>query len=498
MAGSNLGGMVTQRLTDEEVLELARAFYRQNEILSLLERAGLDRSQQPGWSGQSAQEYWRAINRLVESEQLADGRLRILTEAQRDFRANQTFIRGIEQASAAALAPRGVLLAVDSVARRPEGTLVPVDWRLGLATIVEDAARRCGLAAGAIVHRQRDTDLIGLVADDATAPVLVGAFTAELAGALATYNGERLGAERVRLRLALHVADGTSIPVSSADADAVFDGPAAALTHRLVDTPGLSQLLRAQPTADLVVIVSSSLYETTVRATTGTTGVAGAAGAAGRTGVRGLDPAAFREVAIELPRDLQVSPAMHSAWVTVPRPEVGARAGRPVDSSATDAPRPAADAENRPWDYLISVADKDTDWGAWIAWELEQRGLLVHLQAWDVVPGNNPVIQMDQAIQHAEKTLVVLSENYLRAPEVQAQWTAAWSADATGMKRRLVPVRVAECRPGGMLRGITCIDLVGLDDSAARAAFHRGIDAVITGRGRPDSAPPFPGPRPRS
>ncbi|MCM3884018.1 toll/interleukin-1 receptor domain-containing protein [Frankia sp. R82] len=477
-------------MTDEEIRELARAFYRQIEVLSLLERAGLERHQQPSWSGQSAQEYWQGINRLVESGQLPDGRLKILTAAGRDFKANRTFLKGIEQAAAAA--PAGVLLAVDSVVLMADGTLVPVDWRLGLAGIVDDAARRCGLAVGTIVHRQRDTSLTGAVRDRAAAPMLVGAFAAELAGALAVHNGERVGAERVRLRLALHAtADAPpAAPGAGAGADnpsPALDGPAAALTHRLVDAPGLSQLLRSDPAADLGVILSSALYDATVRHS-----------------VHGLDPTVFREIKIDLPRGVPVLPAVRSAWVTVPRPATGsasdaaARPGQAANGLAPYHPRPAAVPGDHRWDYLISVADEDGGWGAWIAWELEQRGFLVHLQAWDVLPGNNPVIQMDQAVRHAEKTLLVLSENYLRAPEVQVQWTIAWRGDPTGIQRRLVPVRVAACRPEGILHGISYIDLVDLDDSDAREAFHRGIDAVLRGRNRPTSPPPFPGPRAQS
>src|SRR4051812_21951835 len=52
----------------------------------------------------------------------------------------------------------------------------------------------------------------------------------------------------------------------------------------------------------------------------------------------------------------------------------------------------------------------------------------------------------------------------------------------------LVPVRVEGCKPEGLLKSIVYIDLVGLDEAAARAALLRG---VVPGRAKPETVP-FP------
>ncbi|MCL9761646.1 toll/interleukin-1 receptor domain-containing protein [Frankia sp. AiPa1] len=522
---------MSEQLSDREVLELARAFHRPSEVTSLLERAGLERLEHPSWSGQSSLSYWREINRQLAFGLLPDGRRRILAMASQDFRANPVFSAGLKEITRARAAASGgpahqshigdgerdrheensrdgggstteaagqggrgdaygheadahdgkegrapvpgtTLLAVDPVLHDSDGTLVPVRWQVNLADVVEVAARRCGLPAGAISHRQRGSRLFGTVLDSAAAPVIVGDFAAELAGTLRAYNSRRAGEERVRLRLAL-----------LADADGSLDQTAVVTTHRLMDAPGLNWLMRSEPTADLVEILSCTLFDATVRRR-----------------LHGLDPTEFREIDVDIP------PGIRSAWLTAPGPRPGAEDPAvhglaPHDDAphddAPDGPGGASSAGRNQWDYLISVADADAAWGAWIAWELEARDFQVHLQEWDVVAGQNSVVQLDQAIRHAKKTLLVLSENYLREPKVQAQWTAAWKKDPMGMERRLVPVRISSCRPEGVLHGISYIDLAGLDDADARDAFRRGIDAMISGRNRPTSAPPFPGRRPQ-
>lgn len=70
------------------------------------------------------------------------------------------------------------------------------------------------------------------------------------------------------------------------------------------------------------------------------------------------------------------------------------------------------------------------------------------------------------------------------------EWAAAFADDPEGAKRKLVPVRAAECKPEGLLRSIVHIDLIALDEENARAAL---LDGVAEGRAKPASKPGFPG-----
>jgi hypothetical protein len=95
---------------------------------------------------------------------------------------------------------------------------------------------------------------------------------------------------------------------------------------------------------------------------------------------------------------------------------------------------------------------------------------------------------MQKAAQ-AERTLVVLSPKYLSAEFTQPEWATAFAQDPKGEKRTLLPVRVVECEPGGLLKPIIYIDLVGLDEADAKEKLLAGIDP---GSVRPRISPPFP------
>jgi hypothetical protein len=60
-------------------------------------------------------------------------------------------------------------------------------------------------------------------------------------------------------------------------------------------------------------------------------------------------------------------------------------------------------------DFLVSYAGPDLAWAEWIAATLETEGDQTHVKAWDVRPGANVVLAMDEATKRAERTLVCRS-----------------------------------------------------------------------------------------
>lgn len=145
-------------------------------------------------------------------------------------------------------------------------------------------------------------------------------------------------------------------------------------------------------------------------------------------------------------------------------------------------------------DYFISYNCADKEWAQWIGWVLEDAGCSVFLQAWDFRPGGNFVLDMQQAATNAARTIAVLSPDFLNASFPQAEWAARFREDPTGEKGLLVPVRIRECVPGGLLGPITYIDLVGIDEFDAHNALLQGLDRR---RAKPQARPSFPGPRSR-
>jgi hypothetical protein len=141
-------------------------------------------------------------------------------------------------------------------------------------------------------------------------------------------------------------------------------------------------------------------------------------------------------------------------------------------------------------DFFVSYTQVDRAWAEWIAWQLEAAGYSTVLQAWDFVPGSDWAHEMQRATAATPRMIAVLSAAYLESAYGEAEWRIAFANDPTGERGLLVPVRVEEVQPPGLLRTRVYVDLVGLSRQSARARLLEGIDHR---RPKPDREPPFPG-----
>lgn len=141
-------------------------------------------------------------------------------------------------------------------------------------------------------------------------------------------------------------------------------------------------------------------------------------------------------------------------------------------------------------DSFVSYTSADRGWAEWMAWQLEEAGYRTAIQAWDSLPGRDFVKWMDQNIRSARHVLAVLSPAYVQASSfTNPEWTAAIERDPTGERAVLIPVRVADFSPGGLLGTRGWVDLVGKDEKAARLALLEGVRQQ---RLKPAAKPPFP------
>ncbi|MCP4657218.1 MAG: toll/interleukin-1 receptor domain-containing protein, partial [bacterium] len=140
-------------------------------------------------------------------------------------------------------------------------------------------------------------------------------------------------------------------------------------------------------------------------------------------------------------------------------------------------------------DFFISYNRADREWAEWLAWILEAGGYSAVIEAWDFRPGGNFALEMHQAARNTRYTAMVLSQDYLDAVYTDPEWAAAFAKDPQGRQRKLIPFRVAECEPDGLLSSIIYVDLVGVEKKDAKAA----VLAVLKDRLKPDQEPDFPG-----
>lgn len=145
-------------------------------------------------------------------------------------------------------------------------------------------------------------------------------------------------------------------------------------------------------------------------------------------------------------------------------------------------------------DFFISYTAADRPWAEWIAWQLEASGCSVVLQAWDFRPGRDFVHEMQAALERATRTIVVLSNAYLRSELGEAEWRAVFASDPAGERAALVPVRVDDVDPPGLLRTRILIDIAGKSRDDAQRLLLSGLRGE---RAKPTVEPLFPGAEPR-
>jgi tetratricopeptide (TPR) repeat protein len=139
-------------------------------------------------------------------------------------------------------------------------------------------------------------------------------------------------------------------------------------------------------------------------------------------------------------------------------------------------------------DFFISYNKADRVWAEWIAWHLEENSYTLVIQAWDFRPGGNFVLDMQRATEEGTRAIAVLSPDYLASKFTAPEWAAFFAQDPTGEKGLLLPVRVRECQPKGLLAPIVYVDLVGKDEVAAKETLLAGVKQ---GRSKP-ATPPSP------
>jgi hypothetical protein len=150
---------------------------------------------------------------------------------------------------------------------------------------------------------------------------------------------------------------------------------------------------------------------------------------------------------------------------------------------------------DEPLHFFVSYTQARSAWAEWMAWELERGGYRVVIQAWDFTPGSNWTHEMQEATTRAERVVAVLSPAYLDSAHGQVEWEAFYAKDPLGQQGLLLPVRVAEVDPPGLLRTRVYVDLVGLDEASARTAL---LTAARGGRAKPTQASRFPGQAPQA
>jgi tetratricopeptide (TPR) repeat protein len=137
-------------------------------------------------------------------------------------------------------------------------------------------------------------------------------------------------------------------------------------------------------------------------------------------------------------------------------------------------------------DVFISYTDNDSSWAKWVDFILREAGYTTKAQLYDFTAGESFLGAMTEALIRSRWVLSLLSPAYLESRWCQEEWQAAHLA------KKLVPMRIADCEPEGLLAPIAYLDLVGVSEDEAKERILAELNKRGGADPRPEVRPAFP------
>lgn len=144
----------------------------------------------------------------------------------------------------------------------------------------------------------------------------------------------------------------------------------------------------------------------------------------------------------------------------------------------------------------LSYAPEERMWADWIEIILTRAGFRVSPRS--TVSGSAEDLEMEEAFA-SPRVLAVLSTAYMNSPEARSLWRALSAADAAGIRRQIVPIRVSDERIAEPFGQYTPIDLARADAAQATARLLWAFDRPwhVPGTAQAEG-PRYPGTVPRT
>jgi hypothetical protein len=146
--------------------------------------------------------------------------------------------------------------------------------------------------------------------------------------------------------------------------------------------------------------------------------------------------------------------------------------------------------------FFISYNKADKEWSKWLDWALRSLNYSTFVQFTDIPWGSDFVAGMDKGLKSAERVILVVSEDSLESGFVTREWSVALAKDPDGSKGLLLPIKVRDCKPEGLLSVQVYLDLVAKEEASATNILKDGLAKLTltpsgTGVGT-ESQPPYP------
>ena len=135
-------------------------------------------------------------------------------------------------------------------------------------------------------------------------------------------------------------------------------------------------------------------------------------------------------------------------------------------------------------DVFVSHASGDRSWAVWIDWVLRNElGLTTICDVYDFSIGENFVVKMSDALDRADRVVLLVSPRSVGRRFVEDEWTSVFAS----RRGALIPVVIEAAEMPSLLAPILRVDLVGLDDDERVAELRRIVAAPERPTVRPAS-----------
>ena len=142
------------------------------------------------------------------------------------------------------------------------------------------------------------------------------------------------------------------------------------------------------------------------------------------------------------------------------------------------------------YDAFVSYGHADAAWVHVLAGNLEELGVRVFLDAWELVAGDLIAVRLQDGLAAAGAVVFVVSPESVGRGWVNEEFGAAVAAAAAG-RQRLIPVLLGEVALPPLVAARGYVDFRQVDDPAVYEARVRELAAAV--RGEPAASRPAPG-----
>ncbi|MFK7902286.1 MAG: toll/interleukin-1 receptor domain-containing protein, partial [Nitratireductor sp.] len=113
------------------------------------------------------------------------------------------------------------------------------------------------------------------------------------------------------------------------------------------------------------------------------------------------------------------------------------------------------------YDFFLSYSTKDEERAKEICGIVEALGCSVFTQFKDFKDGNNIIQMMQKGLEKSSRVIALYSPDYFESEYCMAEWNAAFSADPSGTKRKLLPLLIKQTALPALARDIVYRSLIG-------------------------------------